>query len=214
MSEDHLVEEWEALLLWSLQIALPINFEKTKLVDIITKPSLILTSLTGPQEKIIEVVNSAILLGVTLSSNLKWDVHIKNVVSKANRAVFPVLMMKRCGISSITLWHLYFALVRSILSYACSTTCNMPQILFSQLERVEKRVSRIIGSPPPISLRSFVLAVNSRLAHFIMSREDHPLHHLFEICGRRGRSNSRFTSHYAKTSRYKNSFIKYASPSH
>ena len=136
---DNLDKEWETVQKWSQTNDLPINMEKTKIIDISTVKNLPIVPLLCCNGTEIKSVKDAVLLGVIFQANMKWDIHVKILVSRANKAVFPIVLLKRIGCSDEKLWVLYSAFVRSILSYGCSATCNMSQSLLSSLARVEKR---------------------------------------------------------------------------
>ena len=45
----------------------------------------------------VEQVNSAKLLGVTISRDLKWQEHISNIVHKASSRLYFITILKRCS---------------------------------------------------------------------------------------------------------------------
>jgi hypothetical protein len=208
--EDHLSDEWMHIQNWALSNSLPINFLKTKVLNVSTNKSLLLPPLFCCDGTLVEAVDTTRLLGITFSSDLKWNGHIELAVKKANRAVFPIIVLKRSGAPPKSLWRLYFSLVRSILTYGCSVTCNMPSYLLHQLEKIEHRVSHIIGTDCPTPLWSFIEVINTRFANTIKAKTSHPLHHIFQRCLRSGRSHSQFMKQPTRTTRFKNSFIKYS----
>jgi hypothetical protein len=209
--DDKLKEEWAAICEWSEVNMLPINFNKTNTLDIITKKNLNLQPLVR-QNKTIDSIESAKLLGVIITSNMKWDLHIESSIQKASKSIFILTTLKSLRMPQDTLWCVYYALTRSILTYALPSMCNMPARLFSCLERVEARSSRIIGSDPPVPLHKFCNELCVRLARYIQNHSTHPLHSMFQVRHGRCRANksSAFMPPYAKTSRYKDSFIKFA----
>ena len=85
------------------------------------------------------------VLGVTIQSNLKWDLHIDDVVAKASKRLHIPRVLKRGGVPPAYLLEVYFALIRSVLEYCCPVWYNtLPVKLSDSIERVQKRALRII----------------------------------------------------------------------
>ena len=64
------------------------------------------------------------VLGVTIQSNLKWDLHINEVVAKASKRLHILRVLKRGGVPPADLLKVYFALIRSVLEYCCPVWHN------------------------------------------------------------------------------------------
>ena len=93
----------------------------------------------------LERVESYKLLGLTMQNNLKWDLHVSEIVTKASKRIHILRVLKRNGVSSPHLLQVYFTLVRPLLEYCCpvwhsSLTIN----LSDKVERVQKCSMRII----------------------------------------------------------------------
>ena len=85
------------------------------------------------------------VLGITIQSNLKWDLHINEVVAKASKRLHILRVLKRGGVPPADLLKVYFALIRSVLEYCCPVWHNaLPVKLSDSIERVQKRALRII----------------------------------------------------------------------
>ena len=54
------------------------------------------------------------VLGVTIQSNLKWDLHINEVVAKASKRLHILRVLKRSGVPPADPLKIYFALIRSV----------------------------------------------------------------------------------------------------
>ena len=67
----------------------------------------------------LERVESYKLLGLTMQNNLKWDLHVSEIVTKASKRVHILGVLKRNGVSSPHLLQVYFTLVRPLLEYCC-----------------------------------------------------------------------------------------------
>lgn len=85
-------------------------------------------------------MNAHKVLGLTLRSNLEWDIKVTLMVSGASKRLHVLRVLIRCGIPSSDLLHIYFALVRSVLEYYCpiwSTT--FPVVLSDKIKSVQTR---------------------------------------------------------------------------
>ena len=126
---------------------------------------------------------------------------------------FFILQLRRSHVKQKILWLVYFALVRSILTYAYPSFCGISQTLFNRMQFIERRVEKIIGTPPPIKLSSFCESLCERLAASVNSCGTHPLRQLFTTHRNPTHSLRRHTSTLhptvAKTTRLHISFIRY-----
>ena len=83
-------------------------------------------------------VTEAKILGITITSNLTWDVHVDEITRKAGKSLFLLLQLKRSGIPAEDLLTVYTTVVRPTLEYACpawSTSLTMG--LQTDMERVQ-----------------------------------------------------------------------------
>ena len=179
-------------------------------MNIVTKKNLIVANLKKPDGTPLDNITKTKLLGVILSDNMKWDLHMDYILPRASKSVFLITTLKSLNVSALTLWQVYFAITRSILTYGYPAMCNMTHKLFARLERVERRVIRIIGSNPPVNIAEFCKNLCISLANSIKKRPHHPLHNIFMYRQSIGRLNSSCCAPFARTTRYKNSLIKFA----
>ena len=96
---------------------------------------------------VIERVSCAKLLGCHIMSNLSWEDHIANLVSKASRRLHLLRELKRAGLSTKYLLTCYFSIIRSTTVYACqvfSTALTSEQS--HTVETIQRRAVQII--PP------------------------------------------------------------------
>ena len=70
-------------------------------------------------EKTLEKVSHIKMLGVTVSDDLTWNIHVDNIVSKAGKRLYMLYQLKRGGISQRELVQIYIAIIRPVLEYAC-----------------------------------------------------------------------------------------------
>ena len=92
----------------------------------------------------IETVNTYKLLGVHISSDLKWNYHVEYITKKANKRLNSIRILKRSGTPQIQSVKVYVSLIRPILEYAVPAWQNIPEHLQEKIERVQKRALRII----------------------------------------------------------------------
>ena len=114
---------------------LAINFSKNSP----DPPSLTLNN------KVIERVKTAKLVGVHLSEDLKWTTHIEKTCAKANKRIFILTHLRRAGANASDLLKIYCLLIRPILEYACPIwSTSIPQYLIDNIESIQKRCLKII----------------------------------------------------------------------
>ena len=65
----------------------------------------------------VEHVNSAKLLGVMLSSDLKWNEHVAYIVKKSSRRLYMLRLLKRANADNKTLITVYRTCIRPILEH-------------------------------------------------------------------------------------------------
>ena len=63
------------------------------------------------------LVNSAKLLGVTISNNLTWNEHINEIIKKASKRLYFLSQLKRARVAKQDLVLFYISCIRSILTY-------------------------------------------------------------------------------------------------
>ena len=68
--------------------------------------------------KPLEVVDEAKLLGLTITSNLKWNSHVNNIVLKSSKQIYLLVQLKRTKVSIQDILQFYSVCVRPILEYA------------------------------------------------------------------------------------------------
>ena len=73
----------------------------------------------GVEGLLVEQVDHAKLLGITLSNDLTWNKHVDNIVKKAVKRVYMMYHLKRSRISQTDLVKVYMCIVRPVLEYAC-----------------------------------------------------------------------------------------------
>ena len=84
------------------------------------------------------------ILGVPLSSDLTWNVHIEYIMKKASKCLYALRSLKKAGVQPSDLVGIYCALIRSVLEYAAPVWLGLPVYLSDVLEAVQRRAMRII----------------------------------------------------------------------
>ena len=93
----------------------------------------------------LEVVPTTKLLGVILTSNLKWSKHVEYICSKASKRLYALGMLKRSGIPPRDLCSVYSYFIRPVLEYACPVWHTSLSLSFrDDVEDIQRRAIRII----------------------------------------------------------------------
>ena len=93
----------------------------------------------------LEIVQSAKLLGVTISHNLTWNNHITEILKKAAKRSDFLVQLKRAKLPFSDLVLFYTTYVRSILTYAIRVFHHaLPNYLKVELGRIQKSALAII----------------------------------------------------------------------
>lgn len=92
----------------------------------------------------IEKVSSFKLLGVYLSDDLSWGVHCDYVMKRANRRMFALRQLRKCGVPPLDIVAIYCSLMRSVLEYGSVVFADLPSYLSNAMEAIQKRALAII----------------------------------------------------------------------
>ena len=95
-----------------------LNASKCKeLIINFTKPKeefLRLKFLSGQ----IDIVNHARILGLTISNDLKWNLHITNIIKKANKRIYFIVQLKRAHVADDDIINFYTTCVRPVMEFS------------------------------------------------------------------------------------------------
>lgn len=169
----------------------------------------------------LEIVTSAKLLGLNISSNLKWNNHISELVRKAAPRLYYLRQLKRSRIAPKDLLLFYTTCIRSTLEYACPVFHRaLPEYLSDDLERIQRRALRIISPDLSYSkalethglqtLRERREMLTTKLFNNIVKDPRHNLHkllperrtHVYDL-----RNKRKFVAPLCQTDRFKKSFL-------
>ena len=88
------------------------------------------------------------LLGVVISSNMKWNSHIQHMSKSANSKLWMLRRLKKLGAGNSILVDLYNKQIRSILEYAVPVWApGLSKANIEEIERVQKSAFTIIFGP-------------------------------------------------------------------
>ena len=125
---------------WSLDNRVQLNSEKCKelRISFTKKQSEFHPILVNGNQ--LEVVRSAKLLGVIITSDLSWNEHVNETVKKACKRLCFLVQLKQARLPCRDLFLLYATCIRSILAYAAPVFFYaLPKYLQCELERLQKR---------------------------------------------------------------------------
>ena len=130
---------------WSQENHLQLNSTKCKKIRTCfkrTPPCLSQFSIEGIE---FEMISLAKVLGVIISSDLKWSAYINSITTKASKRLYLLRQLKRACIAHNDLVRFHCSAIRSVLEYACQVFhCNLPLYLSGEIERIQRRALRII----------------------------------------------------------------------
>ena len=170
----------------------------------------------------IEVVPSAKLSGVMISNDLKWNVHSEMICKKVAARHYFLRQLKRTKVPANDPLSFYTTCKRPVVEYACRIFHTaLPQYLSDQLERLQKRALRIIGTND-LSYRQALEVFNiptlydrrqvfgNLMFKEISKNNNHKLHLLLpplNLGTLRTRKNRKFQVPRCKTNRFRDSSI-------
>ena len=100
----------------------------------------------------LESVQSVKLLGVHIKCDLKWDLHVDSVCSKASKRLYALRTLKRSGVSAKHLRSVYVCFVRPVLEYASPVWhSSLTSSLHDDLEQIQRRATKIMLPSRPVT---------------------------------------------------------------
>ena len=208
---------------WAQTNRMRFNITKTKeIVFNFSRQNQTLPPKLLLDNKEVEQVTEAKILGVIVRSDLKWNSHISSVIKKANKRLHLLRLCKRAGVGSLELITIYTSLIRSVLEY-CAVVwhTSLPQYLHDDIEKVQKRaLLTIMGSTDykECLTRAKLSTLHSRREKQCekmfksMVNDSHKLHDLLPVPRNvlhDLRSKKPYELVKAKTQRFYNSYVPY-----
>ena len=133
----------ENLNIWAQQWLVQFSPSKTKAMTISLKRNHSHPDLVFDNTHLIEV-SSHKHLGLTIQNDLKWNIHIDNICSTANKRL-DILTYLKYKLDRRTLERMYIFFIRPILEYACIIWDNCTFELSDRVEAIQRRAARIIS---------------------------------------------------------------------
>jgi hypothetical protein len=159
-----------SLLLWTSKNSMKVNFTKSKemVLGPVAKaslPSLII------ENNSIERVTQFKLLGVHITCDLNWQLHVESICSKAGSRLYYLKQLKRAGLPSNRLRLWYLSVVRPVLEY-CSAVWHhgLTKAQSEKIESIQRRALRIIF--PSTVFASYQFALDLAQVPSLTSRRD------------------------------------------
>ena len=121
------------------------------------------------------------ILGCIISQDLKWNPFVDFLSKKASQRVHLIICLKWAGCPSNLLFRAYCAYIRPLLLYAYPAAWNMTLYLKQKLERIEKRVLRLISDHDAVSLFSVADKICAKLLEKVLAEPLHPLRRFFDV---------------------------------
>lgn len=137
-----LQEDLEAAIKWEHDWLMQFHPDKCNIMRITTKkkPTHFYYNMSG---HILETVQTAKYLGITLSSDLKWNAHIQQTAAKANKTL--AFVKRNLKVKSTTIKErAYQSLVRPKLEYCCTVWDPHTTENINSLERIQRRAARYV----------------------------------------------------------------------
>ena len=98
--------------------------------------------------KELECMDSAKLLGVTISNNFTWNEHIDQAIKKASERMYFLIQLQRAKVPWNEIILFYTSCIRSVLTYASLVFFYvLPMYLRKDLKRIEKQAFAITVRP-------------------------------------------------------------------
>ena len=105
-------------------------------------------------DKNLKVVQNAKILGLTISNNLTWNTHIGGIITKANKRMYFLVLLRKAGVPSSDIVNFYCTFVRPLLEYYVPVFHHtIPSYLSEDLERIQKRALKGILYYPKQNFR-------------------------------------------------------------
>ena len=186
----------------SSQNSLVLNVSKTKLLICPKHNRFFDIHIPGVER--VAILN---LLGVSITQDLKWDQHFRNVMKKCNRRLYALRLLKPI-LNDLELSRVYMCLVANVLNYAAPLFVALPMKITRKIDCFVKRCHRTIHQKDcscglATSFREMLIGNSKKLFFSAASSQSHPLHALIPL---RLPRTGHFNIEYSKTLRKQSAF--------
>ena len=91
------------------------------------------------------------MLGLTFSSKLDWGSYIVSIAKTASKKIGALIRSMKFLSPEVALY-IYKSTIRPFMEYCCQVWAGAPRCLLELLDKLQKRISRIVGPSLAISL--------------------------------------------------------------
>ena len=130
---------------WIVNNNMRINAKTTQELNIcFAKSPPILQPLTNDNVPL-DCVQLTKLLGISIQSNLKWDLHDGTICRKASKRLYSLRCLKLSGVLPKDLCSVFSCFIRPVVEYACPVWhSSLSNALFDELQQIQKRATKIM----------------------------------------------------------------------
>ena len=137
-----LQEDLNTLDKWTKKWKMSFNLEKCHVIPVTRNKTITKTQYILHGQPL-QTVSQAKYLGITITSDLRWNAHINSISSKANRSLG--FLRRNLKVSSIQIKTLaYFTFVRPILENSCTVWDPYTATQINKLEMIQRRAARYV----------------------------------------------------------------------
>ena len=158
----------------------------------------------------IELSKSVNILGVTLSNNLKWDIHFDKALLSANRRLHVLRLLIKSYVSKNDLLEFLRASIIAIIMYASPLFGPLSSNINGRIKKLKKRAHRIIcNASCTCAIIPDLTAQRERLALNLLLKCELSTHPLHSLLPSRMPNTKKFCIPFCSTNRRLNSFFPY-----
>ena len=108
---------------------------------------------------VLEEKSSFKMLGLTFSSKLDWGSYIASIAKTASKKIGALIRSMKFLSPEVALY-LYKSTIRSCMEYCCHVWHGAPSCYLDLLDKLQKRICRIVGPSLAASLEPLALCRN------------------------------------------------------
>ena len=138
-----LQEDIDRLGCWARKWGMRFQPVKCSIMQITRKPIKKINASYNLEGNVLANLENIKYLGVTITSDLKWNTHVSNICTKANRTL-GFLRRNLSACPQDVKGSAYKGLVRPVLEYGSSVWDPSSILLQEELEKVQKRAARFV----------------------------------------------------------------------
>ena len=214
-----LQHQLEDLKVYTLEHSMKLNSQKTKCMPYNnSKTKDFMPQLKLEEDSFLEVIYEIKLVGLVLTSDLRWNSHINYTVSRVNKVIWQLVRFKQLGAPRDKLRTLYILKIRSILMFG--SVCYHSALtleLSKKLEMQQKRSLAVILGAEYRSYSDALILLNlprldnlreSASLKWAIKSQQHPRHSdLFKYNTNNTRRKATFIEPFCRTTKYYKSAI-------